>query len=277
MSSVRSRSRVCPHCDRVQSPRNRLCSGCGEELLAATATGRVRLPGCWQRALDAAPPIGHPRWLLQAGLLGVMAWTTWGYVASGLGRSQHAISLPHQLLEAANLVFHEAGHWILAVVGVDLLTIAGGSLLQLAVPAICAAAFLSRHPDPFAAAFATWWTGQSAVNLAPYVADARAQQLILLGGVTGRDRPGYHDWNNLLRRLGLLEWDGLLGGGLHWAGLGTMAAALLISLLVLRAQAQKPHVGDKDSSFAAVNRSRPPDASEGRGPSGSGSAGAACG
>jgi len=29
----------------------------------------------------------------------------------------------------------------------------------------------------------------------------RAQQLILLGGVTGRDQPGYHDWNNLLALL----------------------------------------------------------------------------
>ena len=236
---------------------------------------RPRLPGPWRRALEAATPVGRPRWLLQAGLLAVMAWTTWGYLASGLGRSQRAISLPHQLLEAANLIFHEAGHWIVAVVRIDLLTIAGGSLLQLAIPAICAVAFLTRHADPFAAAFAVWWTGQSAVNLAPYVADARAQRLILLGGGTGRDRPGYHDWNNLLGRVGLLEWDGFLGGAVHLCGLATMATAMLVALLVLRAQAEATPTDEHDA-LPPLNRSRPPDESEGRGPSGSGSAGAAC-
>lgn len=165
-----------------------------------------------------------------------MLWASWGYLSATVDRSQRALSLAHQLLESANLIFHEAGHWIFGVAGVEMLTIAGGSLLQLLIPAICTAAFLTRHPDAFAASFTLWWTGQAAVDLAPYVADARAQRLILLGGVTGRDRPGYHDWSNLLGRLGLLEWDTTLAWVLHAGGLLVMAAAIGIGGLVLGRQ-----------------------------------------
>jgi hypothetical protein len=30
---------------------------------------------------------------------------------------------------------------------------------------------------------------------------------MLLGGVTGQDAPDYHDWHNILDRLGILSWD----------------------------------------------------------------------
>lgn len=44
------------------------------------------------------------------------------------------------------------------------------------------------------------------MDLAPYINDARAMDLMLLGGVTGKETDG-HDWNNLLTMLGWLEWD----------------------------------------------------------------------
>ncbi len=42
--------------------------------------------------------------------------------------------------------------------------------------------------------------------------------MILLGGVTGRDVPGYHDWNNILSQLGLLKWDHTLARLAHLSG-----------------------------------------------------------
>ena len=45
------------------------------------------------------------------------------------------------------------------------------------------------------------------MDLVPYISDARAQEMWLLGGVRGKDIPGIHDWNNILSRLGLLEYD----------------------------------------------------------------------
>jgi len=50
------------------------------------------------------------------------------------------------------------------------------------------------------------------MDAAPYINDARAGQLILRGGVTGRDQPGYHDWENILRDLGWLQYDHTIAG-----------------------------------------------------------------
>lgn len=71
-----------------------------------------------------------------------------------------------------------------------------------------------------------WWSGQNLVDVAPYINDASSQTLILLGGVTGRDAPGYHDWNYVLGRLGWLAHDYSLARGAHWAGTLLMLAAL---------------------------------------------------
>ena len=138
------------------------------------------------------------------------------YVSLSVSRSQTRGSLVDYILSMANLVFHEAGHIILIPLGSFLSTL-GGSLFQVLIPAICLVAFLRRH-DAFAASVMLWWAGQNLIDVAPYIADARAQRLILLGGVTGRDVPGYHDWNNLLSRTGMLELDETLAGLAHGAG-----------------------------------------------------------
>ena len=55
--------------------------------------------------------------------------------------------------------------------------------------------------------FGLWWFGQSLMDCAPYINDARDLQLMLLGGGTGADRPGVHDWENILTSLGLLQHE----------------------------------------------------------------------
>ncbi len=69
----------------------------------------------------------------------------------------------------------------------------------------------------------------------------QAQQLILLGGVTGRDQPGYHDWNNLLTRLDALPYDQTLAAFADGLGSLLIAAALLWSgyLLLLLNRARR--------------------------------------
>ena len=86
-----------------------------------------------------------------------------------------------------------------------------------------------------------WWTGQNLIDLAPYIADARAQRLILLGGVTGRDQPGYHDWNNLLTQLEWLPYDQTLGAFADGLGNLLILTALLWSgyLLLLLNKARR--------------------------------------
>lgn len=105
-----------------------------------------------------------------------------------------------------DLVFHEAGHMLFIPFG-RTMSILGGSLFQVLLPLLLLFAFLFHNRDGFAASICLWWSGQSLMDVAPYIADARALRLPLLGGGTGADTPGRHDWANLLRPRGWLQYD----------------------------------------------------------------------
>ena len=152
-------------------------------------------------------------------LIAVLVILTIRFALSPLGRA--AVG---SFLHLPNLVFHEAGHVVFLPFG-RFMNVLGGSLLQLVVPVVCAAAFLHQHGNRFACAVSVWWTGESLVDLAPYIADARALQLPLIGGRTGAEVEG-HDWEYLLTRLGLMSWDVALGRFAHFTGIVVMIAAL---------------------------------------------------
>jgi hypothetical protein len=109
-------------------------------------------------------------------------------------------------MHCVNLPFHEAGHILLGFDGAFLQAI-GGTLMQLLVPLVILVAFLVKNRDQFAASIMLWWLGQNFLDIAPYIADARAGAMPLLGGVTGQEAPGYHDWTNILGALGWLKSD----------------------------------------------------------------------
>jgi hypothetical protein len=136
-------------------------------------------------------------------------------------------------LHLVNLVFHEAGHVLFSPFG-RFMTVGGGSLLQVLVPLACAVAFW-RSANPFGVAVAVWWTGQSLVDLAPYIADAQALRLVLLGGRTGAEVDG-HDWEYLLTTLGMLHRARPLGAVAHVAGLLVMGGALAFGAAILARQ-----------------------------------------
>src|SRR5262245_32799612 len=102
------------------------------------------------------------------------------------------------VLDSANLVFHEAGHVIYGVFG-ETLALYGGTLGQLTMPAIALGAFWVRR-RPLSVGVAALWLSQNFFNIARYAADARAQELPLVGG-------GEHDWTNILGRWGVLHAD----------------------------------------------------------------------
>jgi hypothetical protein len=134
------------------------------------------------------------------------------------------------ILHLPNLVFHEAGHVLFGFFG-RFITVFGGSLFQFVLPLLLAGAFL-RQRDPFGAAVCTWWAGQNLVDLAPYIADARALQLVLLGGKTGAEVEG-HDWEYLLTTLGWLRFDRTFGLAAYRLGLLMMTGALVWGALYL--------------------------------------------
>ena len=87
-------------------------------------------------------------------------------------------------------------------------------------------------PSTRTASITLWWAGQSLMDLAPYIADARALRLPLLGGGTGAEVEG-HDWEYLLGALGLLSRDLALGRLSFALGALAMLGALLWGGLVL--------------------------------------------
>jgi hypothetical protein len=150
-------------------------------------------------------------------LVALIVWT-WQFARVPMG-----VGVMDSLLHLPNLVFHEAGHVLFSPLG-RFMTVLGGSLFQVLVPLVCAIAFVQQR-DAFAAAVCTWWAGQNLLDVAPYIADARALQLVLLGGQTGAEVEG-HDWEYLLTALGWLQHDRALGLAAHRIGLVVMAAAI---------------------------------------------------
>lgn len=131
-------------------------------------------------------------------------------------------------LHMINLPFHEAGHILFIPFG-RFMTILGGSLMQVLVPIVCALALYFQNEDPFGAALCTWWAGENLLDLAPYINDARALNLILLGGPANAVEG--HDWEAILTSLGWLHLDHTLANGAHFIGACVMWAALLWAAL----------------------------------------------
>ena len=214
----------CPKCGTPPPDGAVECARCGivfaklREPSAEADPGPIPAIADPPRQAAGTPARGTKRLAQAAVLVGLVVWT-WQFarVPMGVAASESVLHLP-------NLVFHEAGHVLFGVFG-QFLGVAGGSLFQFAVPLVLAGAFL-KQSDPFGAAVCTWWAGQNLLDLAPYIADARALQLVLLGGRTGAEVEG-HDWEYLLTHLGWLHLDRTLGVGAHRAGLVIMAGAIV--------------------------------------------------
>jgi hypothetical protein len=151
-------------------------------------------------------------------LIGLIVWT-WQFAKMPTGASSAG-----SILHLPNLVFHEAGHVLFAPFG-HFMRVLGGSLFQFALPLGLAIAFLKQR-NPFGAAVCTWWAGENLIDVAPYIADARALQLVLLGGKTGAEVQG-HDWEYILATLGWMRFDRTIGSWTHRAGLLMMIGSVI--------------------------------------------------
>lgn len=158
------------------------------------------------------------RWLRIALVGGLALWTV------SFARTPLSPDVNQSFLHLPDLVFHEAGHIIFSPFG-RFLTVLGGSLLQCLIPVIAAIAFV-RQEDPFSAAICGWWAGQNLVDLAPYIADARALRMVLLGGKTGAEVEG-HDWEYILTQLRVTHLDHGIGMTAYALGIAIMIGALI--------------------------------------------------
>ena len=239
---------TCPKCGFATDSASPSCQRCGlifakyhrpepapaqQDFPAAEGPGaalaQILLPGA-----AASPAALAGRTLL------LLALAAWGVRLIASGPAGNAAG--QSWLHLVNLPFHEAGHVFFRPFGHFLMTL-GGTLGQLAVPSICLLTLLLKTRDPFGASVGLWWLGENFLDIAPYVNDARAGVLPLLGGNTGSDAPfGFHDWQYLLTRTHLLRYDHLLAWLFHLTGALLIAAAVAWGAAVLLRQHPQPRI-----------------------------------
>ncbi len=163
-------------------------------------------------------------------LLGILGWT---FILAGFPIDGSKASFMNNV----NLVFHEAGHYIFSGFG-EFICSLGGTIMQLLVPFIVFLAFLLKNQDAYAASIALWWLGENFREIAVYINDATIGKLVLLGGVTAREVPGYHDWQNILGTLGWLQYDHLLASVSSNFGKGLMFLSIIWGGYILYLQSK---------------------------------------
>ena len=140
-------------------------------------------------------------------------------------------------LDDLNLAVHEAGHMVFSAFG-EMMTILGGSVFQVLVPAVFVGYF-ARTLQRYAAAVSLSWVGVNLLNVARYIGDARAQELPLLGG-----EDSIHDWWYLLINWDLLPRDLTIARWVHFLGVVAFLGSIVGGVFVLK------HGRDRSSASA---------------------------
>lgn len=203
---------VCPQCGIVYA------KALAQQAEAEAGTGRATYiphPKPPRHPL-LSPAQAYDRFDWNGRLLGLLLFAVWGlyFIFGGIDWERIGGSFMHSI----NLPFHEFGHVLFRPFG-EFMMILGGSLFQVLLPAGLILAFL-RKGDPFGASLMLWWTGQSLIDVSPYIQDAQYRALPLIGGAS----EDFHDWGNLLTRLDMVDSCRLL------ARLSFVAGSLLILL-----------------------------------------------
>ena len=152
------------------------------------------------------------------------------------------------LLDHANLLFHEAGHPAVGLLS-RRLEVYGGTLGQLVFPVVLAVSFW-RKGESLSFAASVVWFSENWLNIARYMADARAQVLPLVGG-------GCHDWANIFGRWDVMAHDTQIASVVRAAGWLGMGAACLWVFWRWWQQLKEPTSVDngKEVSAMIINRS----------------------
>lgn len=130
-------------------------------------------------------------------------------------------------LDFVDLPIHETGHLVFRLFG-EFMSIAGGSLFQVIVPAVFVGYFTWRH-QYYSAAIVLFWVGQSILNVWVYASDAVVMQLVLTSGFTGTEG-SFHDWNYLLTNTGLIGSTKSVAGIIRGVGTLVIIAAGALSI-----------------------------------------------
>ena len=127
------------------------------------------------------------------------------------------------LIDYVNLPIHEGGHLLFKTFTrcgqeegfAATLAVAGGTILQLAVPLLLAVCFAyQRHPT--GTAFCSFFFFENFLNISTYMADARRQQLTLV--TVGDGDNVIHDWLYLFSHMHVLQHDLQIAAAVRFIG-----------------------------------------------------------
>lgn len=217
---------ICPKCTFKQPKESVQCLRCGV-IFEKLHSAQSRLNADHSDVISKEVFIGAPNKESRIHLAGrALLWLlllVWGvkFIFTPVSGEAFFASFMHLV----NLPFHEAGHVIFSPFG-RFIQVLGGTLGQWLIPLIVTISFVVKA-DRFAASVGLWWLGQSFMDCAPYMDDARAGQLMLIGGVTGSEVVDYHDWEIILTRLGLMQYDHVIARISFGCGVLLMLTALV--------------------------------------------------
>jgi hypothetical protein len=134
-------------------------------------------------------------------------------------------------VDYVNLMIHEGGHFFFSWFG-DTIRILGGTLGELIVPLLCAAAFWWRR-EASAVAFCSFWFFENFLYIGTYMSDARTSALPLVGADES-------DWTILFTQWNVLVRDQQIGQTMRDLGyLGMLATLVWLAYRAFRAPAPK--------------------------------------
>jgi len=128
-------------------------------------------------------------------------------------------------IDYLNLLIHEGGHGVFKIFGGFIYTL-GGTLMQIIIPSMFVVYYFLTKKKFLTQIFLIW-LGENFFNISVYASDARTKKLPLLGG-----NKVYHDWNYLLSKTGLLEYDLLIGKIFIALGLICFLVVLFIPIII---------------------------------------------
>ena len=137
------------------------------------------------------------------------------------------VPMSGSFLDLVDLPIHEFGHILFSPFG-QFVSVAGGSLFQVIMPAIFAGYFLWNEKY-YSASIVLFWVGQSILNVYVYAQDAVVMQIVLLGGLTGSEG-SFHDWNYLLTQTGLINSTKTVASLIRFTGTILIIAASVLSI-----------------------------------------------
>ena len=126
------------------------------------------------------------------------------------------------LINSTDLMFHEFGHLFFFFMP-ELFVFFAGTIMQLLIPNIIFLYFLIKKSF-YSASVILFWIAVNLFDISIYIKDARAMNLPLL-------IPGtVHDWNYILTRLNLLNYDQIIGNLIFSIGIMFFALSIILGI-----------------------------------------------